>query len=458
MQKIGAYLLERREGMEWPEARAEEAKRIHDEVGNWLRSKGAEDISRSGTFAPEDGSKGTYTIQTAADTHRTWWMVKLQEDNAEGRRFSTAVSITNGRDRVSVYVTLETGWITTRIMPVPVDPKCPRIVRSLLGLPGRWYHGGSPIRLGEGVNGFDEGESLALEIQNPNRTIPVVVVSTDGNGPALPDLDAKLGHDLAGLADVVIIDDDATWALTDILGKSFSCYRGSVRLYWPQFSTKQQCYSHPLWTAERLRSTADNPISTRDIFRKQLRGQLFRAAALSVLRPREIDEIRDAGNLAAISSLRQRATTLEGYKELADSYAAANDELRSERDELLSQVEQLESQVVRLEGDKQALLAHLQQARDGATADEIPPEANDISDGADAPKPGEIRYYKKKFSRHTHDVLVRVADCGCNNWQGAHAADKARKGVMRLENGRSDWKTMFHCASCTGGGMWKVRW
>lgn len=129
------YLLERREGMEWPEARAEEAKRLQAEVGHWLNSKGALDIARSGTFAPEDGS-GSYTIQSAADGPRTWWMVQLQEDNAEGRRFSTAVSITNGSDRVSVYVTLETGWINARIMPVPVDPKCPRIVREPVEAPG----------------------------------------------------------------------------------------------------------------------------------------------------------------------------------------------------------------------------------------------------------------------------------------------------------------------------------
>ena len=54
--------------------------------------------------------------------------------------------------------------------------------------------------------------------------------------------------------------------------------------------------------------------------------------------------------------------------------------------------------------------------------------------------------------------MVRVQDCGCDNWQSAHAADKARKGIARLENDRIDWKTMQHCASCTGGGMWKVRW
>jgi len=55
-------------------------------------------------------------------------------------------------------------------------------------------------------------------------------------------------------------------------------------------------------------------------------------------------------------------------------------------------------------------------------------------------------------------MMVCVPDCGCNRWQGAQKADKAKKGIAKLENDRSDWKIIQHCASCTGGGMWKVRW
>lgn len=76
----------------------------------------------------------------------------------------------------------------------------------------------------------------------------------------------------------------------------------------------------------------------------------------------------------------------------------------------------------------------------------------------DLPTAGDVRFYKKTHSAPTHDIMVRVPDCGCNNWETSSAADKARKGIARLEGDRVDWKTMHHCASCTGGGMWKVRW
>lgn len=154
-----------------------------------------------------------------------------------------------------------------------------------------------------------------------------------------------------------------------------------------------------------------------------------------MIRPREIDAIRDAAGRRTIAELRERATSREEYERLADSYATDNDALRAERADLRSQVEQLQSQVAKLEANCQALLAHVspkasQTAAVGApTADDIVPngETEDVAVGE--PTPNEIRFYKKVHSRPTHDVMVRVADCGCNSWEGAHAADKARKGI-----------------------------
>lgn len=464
MQKVAAYLLERRDDMHWAEARSAEAASLRSIVTNWLTSKGAPAKAPSGAYQPEDGSVGAFNTQEAVNGGRSWWMVQLDERSTEGRRFSVAVSITASDDRVSVYVTLEAGWTTSRIMPASVDARCPRIVRELLGLPGSWYHGTSRLRPRTFIEGFDAGESLAAEIEHSVRSVPLVVVSAPDGSTAMPGIDASVDYDLAGLANVVVVDQNASWALTDVLGSRFSCYSGAVRIYWPHFSTTQDRFVHPLWTGDRLRQLGVSEAEARDRFRRHLRSTLFRASALSVARPREIDEIRDAVERTAIAALRERATSLEEFEKLADSYAVDNDQLRVERAELRAQVESLQNDIARLEGDRQALVAHLQAARglpresangdagvdstDGATTDSIEPP----------PQPGEIRFYKKVHSRPAYDVMLRVADCGCNGWQSAHAADKARKGIARVEDDRSDWKSMQHCASCTGGGMWRVRW
>ncbi len=459
MQKVAAYLLER-QNLVSPVDRKAVEELVKVRVATWLRSKGGDPAAPSGSYTPEDGSTGTYRILDAVDGDKAWWMLELHEDSQDRRRFSVAVSITRGVDRVSVYVTLETGWTTTQIMPVDVDPRCPRIVRDLIALSGPWHHGASLLQERQRIKGFDDGERLAAQIEDPARTVPILVVSTQNGYCALPDLDAKLAHDLIGLANVVVVDDDASWALRDTLGSQWACYHGAVRLFWPHFSRTDDRYLHPLWTAHRLVALSQDAAETRDRFRRQLRSILFRTSALSVARPADIDAIRDGASRNALNELKQRAHSLGEYKDLAELYAAENESLRQDRDGLRSRVDDLAAEAATLANDRQALLAHLR-AANAKTApaigeDDIPPDAEE-EDAAKAPQPGEIRFYKKTHSKPGYDVVVPAGDCGHNAWQSAHAAAKARKGIARLEE-REDWDNLQHCASCTGGGMWKVRW
>lgn len=456
MQKVAAYLLERR-GLDSAVARQRVEEQVKASVRNWLRSKHGDPTAPSGTYLPEDASTGRYRIVEATHDGSAWWMLELHEDSKSSRRFSVAVSLTRTPGRVSVYVTLETGWTTTQIMPVDVDPRCPRIVRDLLALPEPWYHGSSLLQERQRIKGFDEGERVAAEIADPTRTVPILVVSAERGYCSLPDLDSKLGHDLVALANVVVVDDEASWALRDTLGSQWGCYRGAVRLFWPHFSRSDDRYLHPLWTAERLVAESQDATQTRDRFRRQLRSLLFRTSALSVARPPEIDAIRDGASRSTLNELKQRAYSLEEYRGIAESYADENEFLRKERAELSKRVDQLAADVARLENDRQALLGHLRAAKAKTTTaigpDDIAPDADEEVE----PKPGEIRFYKKTHSKDSHDVVLPVSDCGHNAWKSAHAADKARKGILRLE-GRDDCQTLHHCASCTGGGMWKVRW
>ena len=74
-----------------------------------------------------------------------------------------------------------------------------------------------------------------------------------------------------------------------------------------------------------------------------------------------------------------------------------------------------------------------------------------------APVGGEVRFYKKHHCAPSRDVMIRVVDCGHNRWTGATSADKARKGILRLER-RETLRTLHHCGTCQGGGVWRVKW
>ncbi|RMD80944.1 MAG: hypothetical protein D6815_13020 [Candidatus Dadabacteria bacterium] len=463
MQKVAAYLLERRDGLQSSEARKAEGKKICKAIETWLKAKGATGDDDGGSYTSEDGSKAEWCVDRSQDGDRCWTRYRLDETTEGGRRFSASLSVTVGAKTVVLYVTLEVGSVATQVNPIQVDPRCPKVVRDLLELPGAWYHRESRLRRLTHIRGFDEGERLALEIKHADRTVPYVVVSTVSGHSALERLDDRLAYDLAGLANVFTVDEAASWALTDMLRKPLSCYSGAVRVYWPQLQPNTPPYRHPLWTASRLLSLDPDVRAGRDRFRRQMRRLIMRASAVSVVRPREIDEIRNAATQAEFSRMKAKAKSLADFEKLADSYAKDNDELRSELVRKEEEISHLQSRLAQLESENTSLKFHLHQGKpdagyDKGGKDNVEPDVVQDDDAAtEPPQSGEIRFYKKIYSAPGRDVMVHIGDCNHNAWQSAAKADKAKKGIAKLE-GRNDWRSIQHCAKCTGGGMWRVRW
>jgi hypothetical protein len=128
-------------------------------------------------------------------------------------------------------------------------------------------------------------------------------------------------------------------------------------------------------------------------------------------------------------------------------------------------LEEVEGRIATLEETRSALLARIENAelllRYREHSDQaITPEREQPGSEPEVPAParGDTGFYKKFHSTPNQDIMIRVPDCGCNNWQNGHGGDKAKKGIAKLEGGRSDWSKVQHCGSCTGGGMWRVAW
>jgi len=446
MQRVAAYILERAADCRSPEARKTEGDRLRAVIEAWLKGKGSTSLDGAGNYVAIDGSDANCRVSTIVDGERSWRMFELSEVTPEGRKFVTTVSVTVGNKNVVVFVTMEVGSVATLITRIEVDAKCPKVVRDLLAQPGSWCHGASPLQSLTKLDGFEAGESLGLEIQHANRTIPSVVVSRVQGQLALPRLDQWLANDLAGVANVYSVDEPASWALTDILRKPLSTYGGALRIYWPRLALNDDPFRHQLWTATRLQGIEPDSQIAVDRIRRQLRTIIMRASAASVVRPSEIDDIRAAAARAEYSALqahaselkelKTKASSLEDFKDIADSY-----------------------EMQRLESNNQALIFKFGQAR--AVADEaaeVQSDAPERDEAAQPPTPGETRYYKKTYSKPAYDVLVRVDDCGHNTWQNSAKAEKAKKGLARLLGEHGEWRNLQHCGSCTGGGMWRVKW
>jgi hypothetical protein len=109
MQKVAAYILERTEDLQWPDARKAEGDRLRAVIEAWLKSKGASSVDGTGTYAAVDGSDASYQVTAVVDGERSWRMFELSEVTPEGRKFVTSVSVTVGHKNVVVFVTMEVG-------------------------------------------------------------------------------------------------------------------------------------------------------------------------------------------------------------------------------------------------------------------------------------------------------------------------------------------------------------
>jgi hypothetical protein len=450
MQVLSAYLLE-------TDALAETLVQQRVDVvlaaiTQWLRGKGASDPeARSGQFVSltADGD-GRFTREEQRADRGFIEETRLDEFSRGGQTFTTRLTTVAWDRRLYIYSTLSVANSSSVVAPIPTDPRCPSIVRTLLAQATDWKLNGTPIASAQprDLIGDEGGRQLSTEIQQLGRSLPIIAVSEIEGETLWPRLSEELAYDLAGLARVVRIDDEATWALSDQVGKLHSCYRGAVRLYWPprRRADGSVHFNSTVWTASALLSN-DNDGKGLNRFRSTVRRQLMSIAALTITPPSAIREIQDAVARKHLEDLEARSTPDSEELAIARLYIVENQELKA-------QLEQLRGDLARV-GARADVAEHAlgQLKAPEIDRDEAATEAEDEQ----APSAGQIRFYKKTHSKSAYDVLVQVADCGHSSWQGSAKADKAKKGLERLL-GKDDWKSLQHCGSCTGGGMWKVRW
>lgn len=448
MQTLASYLLDKR-GLSADESVAR-ATSVSHAVERWLKNKGAaapaDDTGSFPSLTP--GSEGAFKRRRYRGAGAVLEEIRLKEQSRGGQSFTTSLYIAAWASRVIVFCTLEVTNSDSIVAPADTDPRCPSIVRDLLELFEDWELNSQAIGAPSSRHyaGSLGGEQVAQMIVSTQRSLPLITISENEGEPVFGGLDEQLSYDLAGLARVVTIDESASWTLTEKIGKANSCYRGAIRLYWPSRARGVVTQATPstVWTASGLLSQ-DYDGKGEQRIRSALRKAVMSAASLALEIPAEIAEIQRFESKQKLMELETKTSSQSQELELARLYEEDNQRLATELAEAKQSINQL---LGRAEAAEHALQERKQapaETNHAELAEEQPPNS------------GEVRFYKKTHSKPSYDVLVRISDCCHATWQSSAKADKARKGVERLE-GRSDWKTMQHCGSCTGGGTWKVRW
>jgi hypothetical protein len=414
-------------------------------ISTWLVGKGASlPIADKGEFLSNtQNQRGRYLRSLIANAEGTLEETVLGEPTQAGQTFTTRILLVARGLDTHIFCTLSVHNTGTVIAPTQVYPRCPAVLKDIANSTRDWTIGTDVAPTELKVAAADE---VISDILCPNRSVPVVLVSEIEGEPIWPRLAEDIAFDLICLARVYRISSEVSWSLTERLGKQESCYMGAVRIYWPlrtQPSVGTALHSH-IWTPfQMLARDTDGKGAQR--LRSALRELILTVSARTIEPPTAIRAIMLHERQAKLRELEHKTASISEELEIAKSYLADNEKLQE-------RISELEGELASLQGRALAAEYALEQ-RGGPEEDEDSEESLDEA----SPTAGEIRYYKKTHSRPGYDVLVRVPACGHNSWQPANKADKAKKGIERLE-GTNNWAQVNHCGSCTGGGLWRVKW
>ncbi len=232
-----------------------------DVVRDWLTDRSSVDVDApSGTWKSDTGCGEVITIEDDVIEDVALFALKWEHGDRDDApfRWRTQVSLATEGSDVEAAVRVEV-LDSDGNAPMELDrssyphPDRPRIVPMLIEQ-FDCYFGTEPLT--SRTRHVSEGEAARFTwqtIMNPERSLPVVVVSMPRAG--CQDIDptlssGRLAGRLAGLATVVVYDQEATWELGRMLGRRFSCFNGATRMYLPQWSPDDDTHKHELWLAD----------------------------------------------------------------------------------------------------------------------------------------------------------------------------------------------------------------
>lgn len=289
----------------------------------------------------------------------------------EGGHLQAEIQVLQSPAFVAFRATLRLGSEGGLSQP-RVHIRSPRFLRDVIkvGLPWRSGSGGERVF----AQAFDvrpeEIDDLQALITSEQRRLPLVLVSELDGRTLAGDLHEQIASDVCGLAHTVRLNNEASWELTNRLGREWSCYNGAVRLFWPFKFNRDNFRAHPLWTLDRIMGRTTDDIEARDLFRNVLSRRLIEASTYVADEP-EFANFEEAKLRHEIDEARQTSAAGGDYVALADSYAKENDALRKRVSDLEQHINTLQSNIESL---TIALRSHPADEGEAFSREEAPPQ------------------------------------------------------------------------------------
>jgi hypothetical protein len=294
-----------------------------------------------GTVQPRENHEITVARSLSSDGHvsRSTVTWSYPDDNDGNLLWHSKCELSEFSGLLEFSLQLLLDSTQFYIAPVEFNLGRPRVIATLLRQ-FECIHGDTRLSLEpSGLTAQGVPDFLHKRLYSNRRRLPIVLVSrTTVSDKWLVD-PGELADRLAGIAEVCVLDDKwAAYALSNEIGKLYSCYNGAVRIYWPDFDPSKASYS-PIYLPARIH-----------VLGAKLAGTLFRQlSAISTFRyvpgpvatdateylheqqRKEMEEIRRAaqerGDYAELLDLADRETAAL-KKQVADA-RQENESLRA---------------------------------------------------------------------------------------------------------------------------------
>lgn len=296
---------------------------------------------RDHDYAFEDTRMWELTLEQPADDHDGVWATEVR------------LMHTQSAQELQAAVTMRTIPKTPSLAPLRYFVETPRFIRLLESNFQLTVAGDRPSSIAELARNSADIGKLATFLQNPTRSLPAILVTgpahASNDDPAAA-LAKHLAEFLFPMAHVFGVGREATYALTDSIGKKLSVFDGGVRVYWPGFALSDNPRNHRLfWKDDVLASAQYAPDDPYKLLRFNTMALLARATAARFEYPRRMLDVltearaADLANTIASQDLEQvkrRLSALEGER---NYYKELSDDLEKRLREATSRLEELEA-------------------------------------------------------------------------------------------------------------------
>lgn len=316
-------------------------------VKAWLAAKGLSAWCEGGSRVARGTQNAMATITQTRAGADVAWEVTFDEPG-DGRRFFTRLLLGVRAGTAHLFLEMRAGADGYCLAPLQFAVRTPRILAQLLEARD-WLVGETLVSVKPILwHGAVDGHKLWRIIRHSQRNLPVIAVSRLQGHALTPTLAADLARELGGLAVVADLDEAASWSLTAIAGKEWSCFNGAIRLYWPMRTGVTSFRDCPLWTLDRLREAAGTAEAAADRIRAQLRRWLFELSTYAVDEPSALFNLRQDASNAHLEAVKAKAAEEGDYKTLAEELLDRCEGLesklaveRQKNEDLQAQVESL---------------------------------------------------------------------------------------------------------------------